>query len=121
MSGQSYKHGGMRQKFILFKNGGKCSRCNGSGWTHQAGYFGPWNRRRCRQCKGSGRKLVRPNPEAQYFVLRLDKDPHARTAALSYADSVESINPDLANDLRLESMRLEARAHEANRKMKGGA
>jgi hypothetical protein len=38
--------------------------------------------------------------EAEYFVLRLDKDPHARVAALSYADSVEGDNPVFAADIR---------------------
>ncbi len=40
------------------------------------------------------------SPEAQYFVLRLDKDPHAVKAALAYADSVEIDNPALAFQLR---------------------
>lgn len=40
------------------------------------------------------------DPEAEYFVLRLDKDPHAVNAALAYADSVEDENPQLAADLR---------------------
>jgi hypothetical protein len=37
---------------------------------------------------------------AEYFVLRIDKDVHARKAALAYADSVEIENPALANDVR---------------------
>lgn len=40
------------------------------------------------------------DPEADYFVLRLDKDPHARKAADAYAKSVARENPTLANDLR---------------------
>ena len=40
------------------------------------------------------------DPDAEYFVLRLDKDPHARVAALAYADSVEKDNPVFATDIR---------------------
>lgn len=39
------------------------------------------------------------DPEAWYFVLRVDKDPHAKVAALTYANSVESDNPRLAKEL----------------------
>jgi hypothetical protein len=37
--------------------------------------------------------------DADYFVLRLDNDPHARVAALAYAESVKSENRSLAFDL----------------------
>ncbi len=37
---------------------------------------------------------------AKYFVLRFDKDPHARVAMAAYADSVESVNPRFAEDIR---------------------
>lgn len=37
--------------------------------------------------------------DADYFVLRLDTDPHAREAALAYAKSVQSENPHLAMDI----------------------
>jgi len=40
------------------------------------------------------------DPNADYFVLRLDKDEHARKAALAYADSVETENPVFAADIR---------------------
>lgn len=40
------------------------------------------------------------DPEADYFVLRLDKDPHARAAAKAYADSIKEENPNLAFDIR---------------------
>lgn len=40
------------------------------------------------------------DPKAIYFPLRLDKDPHARTAARAYADSVRYRNPTLSNDLQ---------------------
>ena len=34
------------------------------------------------------------------FVLRYDRDPHARVALLAYAASCEGENPSLAADLR---------------------
>lgn len=37
--------------------------------------------------------------DADYFVLRLDTDPHARVAALAYANSIKESNPNLAFDL----------------------
>lgn len=47
------------------------------------------------------------DPEAIYFVLRLDTDPHARKAAEAYADSLMDAyreegtgNPHLAMDIR---------------------
>lgn len=39
------------------------------------------------------------DPQADYFVLRLDNDIHARKAALAYAESVKEENPNLAMDL----------------------
>lgn len=39
------------------------------------------------------------DPNAWYFVLRVDKDPHARVAAEAYAESVRKDNPRLANEL----------------------
>jgi hypothetical protein len=41
-------------------------------------------------------------PNARYFVLRLDKDPHAQKAALAYADSIREENRNLAFDLYRE-------------------
>lgn len=40
------------------------------------------------------------DPEAWYFLLRVDHDIHAQKAAMCYADSVESENPVLAYELR---------------------
>lgn len=37
---------------------------------------------------------------ADYFVLRLDTDKHARHAARTYARSIEHSNPELARDIR---------------------
>lgn len=39
------------------------------------------------------------DPEADYFVLRLDKDPHALRALLAYANSVAIDNLELSSDL----------------------
>lgn len=39
------------------------------------------------------------DPNAEYFVLRIDKDPHAKKALRAYADSVRKDNPILATDL----------------------
>ena len=46
--------------------------------------------------KVNGRPI---DPKADYFVLRLDKDPHARIALKSYADSVLKDNAKLAMEL----------------------
>jgi len=40
------------------------------------------------------------DPRADYFVLRIDSDIHARKAAIAYADSVREDNPNLAFDIR---------------------
>ena len=40
------------------------------------------------------------DPNAQYFVLRVDADLHARRAVLAYADSVEHDAPRFAAQLR---------------------
>ncbi len=37
--------------------------------------------------------------EAEYFVLRVDKDPHARVAVRAYARSIKKGNPKLAEHL----------------------
>ena len=39
------------------------------------------------------------DPEAWYFVLRVDKDPHARVAAIAYALSVRFDNMKLCEEL----------------------
>jgi hypothetical protein len=39
------------------------------------------------------------DPDAWYFVLRVDDDPHAQKAAIAYAQSVEGENPLLAKEL----------------------
>ena len=39
------------------------------------------------------------SPNADYFVLRLDKDPHAQKALIAYMESVRKDNEQFANDL----------------------
>jgi hypothetical protein len=53
-----------------------------------------------RSCGGLKTELEDVDPEAIYFVLRLDEDPHARKAALAYADSVKAENSVFARDIR---------------------
>lgn len=40
--------------------------------------------------------------KAKYFILRYDKDPHAKKALLAYADSIEEEQILLATDIRKE-------------------
>lgn len=49
------------------------------------------------------------DPDAQYFVLRLDTDPHARVAAQAYVVSVDIDNPQLAKDIMVWLDELEER------------
>ena len=44
--------------------------------------------------------------DAQYFVLRLDSDRHARVAARAYAESIRQDNPLLCDDLNRQLDRL---------------
>jgi hypothetical protein len=46
------------------------------------------------------------DPDAVYFVLRLDTDRHARLAALTYARSVTGENPELCQNLYDELYRI---------------
>ena len=39
------------------------------------------------------------DPKAEYFVLRMDKDPHAKAAIAAYALSCKAEFPALAEDL----------------------
>lgn len=39
------------------------------------------------------------DPSANYFVLRLDTDPHARAAARLYANRIYHENPLLSEDI----------------------
>lgn len=46
--------------------------------------------------KASGKPV---DPDAEYFVLRLDKDPYALDALYGYAVSLMFVNPELHKDL----------------------
>ncbi len=45
------------------------------------------------------------DPEALYFVMRYDEDPHARVAMESYSDSVRQDNEKFADDIMEKLMR----------------
>lgn len=47
------------------------------------------------------------NASAEYFVLNIGTDPHARVAAQAYAVSVHIDNPQLANDIMAWLIELE--------------
>lgn len=61
-----------------------------------AGYLQGGLRQKYIIAKTSGREV---DPKADYFVLRLDKDPHAINAILRYAHSIRDDNPEFALDL----------------------
>lgn len=71
------------------------------------GYLdGGWKQpRRYLFCHGTKIEL---DPEETYMVLLLTTDPHARAAALAYADSVEAENAVFARDIRETITALEA-------------
>lgn len=52
------------------------------------------------------------DPDAVYFVLRLDKDPHAQRAAFAYSLSILKENPALSRDLWEQAAQYCAEAHE---------
>ena len=56
------------------------------------------------------------DPEADYFVLRLDKDPHARTAAIAYSDACFFDNQALSGDLLDRINEIELNEIERDRK-----
>lgn len=39
------------------------------------------------------------NPNAQYFVLRIDTDRHARVALAAYAESIKGEDPEFSAEL----------------------
>ena len=39
------------------------------------------------------------DPDAEYFVLRIDQDPHARAALFAYSQSIRDENVEFATDL----------------------
>lgn len=82
---EGYKKGGLEKSRYLVRKLRTCTICNGKG---------------CQKCYRTGKEIKPIDPNAQYFVLRLDKDRHARNAALAYADSVETDNPELSLDIK---------------------
>ena len=61
------------------------------------GYMNGGLKRKYIITKTNGKSI---DPDAVYFVLRVDKDPHAIPALKAYADSVEKDNPEFASDIR---------------------
>ena len=55
------------------------------------------------------------DPLADYFVLRLDKDPHAIVAAKAYAESVKPENINLAMDIYGKVMKYEQEIQQRNK------
>ncbi len=91
MADHDYKQGGWREKYHIFK---RCEDCAGTGIVLKQNGI-PVH---CLTCNGRG--FVPTDPNATYFVLRLDEDPHARVAAVAYAQSIQAENPQLAIDIR---------------------
>lgn len=83
MSSEDFKTGRWKLKYMIHK------RCA----CAKAGEQNP----KCEECNGTG--YVPVDPQATYFVLRLDEDPHARHAAITYARSVCKVNPLFAHDI----------------------
>jgi len=87
MADQGWKTGGLnREKYVVRK---PCQTCGGAGIFMGA---------ECADCSGMGIRSPR-DPDAQYFVLRIDCDPHARAALLVYATSVAADNPQFAGEI----------------------
>ncbi len=94
-----YLQGGLRNKYVIRK---RCADCDGTGrgpcGCRSVGECLHVTRPPCKTCGGSGSVPV--DPEAVYFVLRLDADPIARMAAETYAWWANQVNQTLAQDLR---------------------
>lgn len=92
---QDWKTGPLnRSKYVIRKT---CKMCSGRGEPPCDGDTNIcMGRGQCADCKGQGSVPVDPN--AAYFVLRIDgnHDPNARAALDHYAGMVEDDNPELA-------------------------
>jgi hypothetical protein len=115
-----YKTGGLRKKYYIQKRV-ECTQCDGSGSVRSpqcncrsVGECYHFNVK-CPACDGYGATFRQVDPNAKYFVLRLDEDPNARVAALAYAQSVEPENAEFAADIRAEVARIDALLKEAGR------
>jgi len=83
----SYKNGGWKEKYVIFKpTKVTCTACDSS-------------KTDCGMACDGEVKLMEVDKKATYFVLRLDTDPHARAAARAYIQSVRHENPKLAEDI----------------------
>jgi hypothetical protein len=51
------------------------------------------------------------DPKAEYFVLRIDKDPHARVALRAYSRSIQDAAPEFSDALMGWVDRCEAAQH----------
>jgi len=60
------------------------------------------------------------DPNADFFVLRLDTDPHARVAAYHYALSIKEENPNLAFDLQRKIIKYESKKNDNSQLDKEG-
>ena len=58
--------------------------------------------------------------DADFFVLRLDTDPHARVAAYHYALSIKEENPNLAFDLQRKIIKYESKKNDNSQLDKEG-
>ena len=65
--------------------------------SDQSWKTGGYDPKRYITMKGDGTPV---DPKGEYFTLRIDTDPHARRAVETYANSVQTENPQLAVDLR---------------------
>jgi hypothetical protein len=91
-----YMTGGLKRKYRILK---PCPVCKGEMWVVEVpGSFG----HACGNCShmGNATGWVDADPDADYFVLRIDKDPHAQAAAFVYAVSVQADNPQLGEELK---------------------
>lgn len=93
MADHDYKEGGWTDKYLIAKRCPECGGTTAGPCTCDVKGVGE-----CTTCQGHG--YVPVDPAAVYFVLRLDEDPHARAAAIAYANSVQRQNPQFAMDIR---------------------
>ncbi len=112
-----YLQGGLRDKYTIRQ---RCPDCAGTGQgpcgCRSVGECQHLTLPPCKTCAGAGSVPV--DPQAVYFVMRLDADPIARMAALTYAWWADQVNPELARDLRAKIDETEARFRELNPDLK---
>jgi hypothetical protein len=80
--------------------------------NHNVGLYIKYKIEKVIGIKKDGELVTCPiDPEADYFVLRLDKDAHARKAALAYAESIMDENPTLYEDITERCSEYERKAY----------